>query len=284
MFRLLRKLFYMTLMVAVTSCTTGRVASETTTDAAGAGEPPTAETITAEGPKTATATTAEGPKTPNVVLLVIDGTRQLETIGDSTHTHIPHIWGDLLPQGALIPNFRNQGQTKTNPGHSSILSGTWQQIANDGSERPTEPTLFEYYRRYGGVPASEVQLVSGKGKLKAVAWSTAPGYGKRYGATASVGIYGDRAVYERLIAYSSATNDHGRHVEPMGFQHHGCTCEGCERLLFVALGPDIKHGYVAPPDLVYTQRDLCNTVARILDFPVERSQGRVIEEIFAAEE
>jgi hypothetical protein len=282
---------------------------------------------------------AEAPKTPNVVLLVIDGSRQLETIGDSTHTHIPHIWRDLRPQGALIPNFRNEGETVTNPGHSSILTGTWQHIANDGSERPSEPTLFEYYRRYEGVPENAVQLVSGKSKLRAVAWSTDLDYGKRYGAKATVGFENDPVVYEHLIpilerdhprlvmacfpsvdheghsghwdryvaaieradslagalwvflqkdphyagnTYLFITNDHGRHIDKWGgFQNHGCPCEGCRRLLFLALGPDIKRGYVTPADDVYTQRDLCNTIARILGFPVEHSEGRVIEEIFA---
>lgn len=273
----------------------------------------------------------------NVVLVVVDGTRQSETVDDPDHAYIPHIWNDLRPRGAMIANFRNEGKTLTNPGHSSILTGTWQQIANDGSERPTEPTLFEYYRRHHDVPAKATQIVAGKEKIKALNYSTHADYGADYAAVETSGRGDDRMVFDRLIpilerdkpslvlvcfptvddeghdgdwdryvaaiaqvdsmafalwtflendahyagkTYMFITNDHGRHVDKWGFSDHGCSCDGCERLLFLALGPDIRAGYAVAPDVVYTQRDLCNTVARILDFPVERSKGHVIEEIF----
>jgi hypothetical protein len=275
---------------------------------------------------------------PYVVLFMIDGLRVYESVEDPAHDNIPHMWNELRPQGAFIPNFRNEGQTKTNPGHASVLTGTWQQIANNGSERPTEPTLFEYYRKHTGAPEHDAWIVSGKSKLDALAYSTHEDYGKEYGASETTGLDDDNEVYEVLIetlerdrpslvmacfpdvdlnghdndwdaylgavhnvdslaaecwaylqssphyagkTYMFITSDHGRHDdEAGGFRNHGCPGEGCQRLTFFALGPGIRPGFTVSPDSVYTQRDLCNTVAKILDIPVERSEGRVIGDIF----
>jgi hypothetical protein len=273
-----------------------------------------------------------------VVLFIIDGPRQSETTLDPTHRHIPRMWNEVRPQGAYIPNFRNQGRTKTVPGHASILSGTWQQLKNNGSERPTRPTLFEYYRKHHRVQKRQVQLISGKGKLGSISHSNDPGYGEAFAATTTAGIESDQAVFDTLVTvlgrdkpaltmacfpavdinghsgkvdryiaaieyvdslaaecwtylqndpfyagktYLFFTNDHGRHDdEHGGFQHHGCPCDGCERLMFFGLGPGIRPGYVVDESVIYTQRDLAATVAHILDFPAEYSEGKVIGEIF----
>jgi hypothetical protein len=273
-----------------------------------------------------------------VVLLSIDGPRQTETTLDPSHRHIPKLWNELRPQGAFIPNFRNQGTTKTMPGHASLLTGTWQRIKNNGSERPTRPTLFEYYRKHHRVQKRQVQLVSGKGKVGSISYSLADGYGRAFGAATTAGIDNDLAVFDTLVTvlereqptltvvcfpavdiighsgkfdrylaaieyvdslavecwkylqsdpfyagrtYLFITNDHGRHDdEHGGFQHHGDQCDGCERLMFFAVGPHIRPGYVVDETVIYTQRDVATTIAHILDFPAEYSEGKVIGEIF----
>jgi hypothetical protein len=137
---------------------------------------------------------------PKVVIFAVDGARYTETFGDSTHEWIPHIWNDLRPLGTTLTHFRNQGITSTVPGHCAIVTGTWQDIANDGSERPDEPTLFEYYRHWFSAPAREAYVISGKSKLEVCAWGTHPDYGSSCGATASVGHSNDAAVYTELIS------------------------------------------------------------------------------------
>lgn len=136
---------------------------------------------------------------PKVVIFAIDGARYTETFGDPSHTWIPHIWNDLRPQGTIVTNFRNHGITKTVPGHCALVTGTWQDLANDGSERPDKPTLFEYYRKWMLAPASETYVISGKSKLNVCAWGTHPDYGAAYGATANVGYSNDLAVYNQLM-------------------------------------------------------------------------------------
>lgn len=120
-------------------------------------------------------------QTENVVIAVIDGARYTETFGDPTHQYIPRIWNDLRPQGTIFTSFYNDGITQTNSGHSTILTGTWQSILNDGGELPHKPTLFEYFRKEKNSPASENYVVLGKTKLDILAFSDHADYGASYG-------------------------------------------------------------------------------------------------------
>jgi arylsulfatase A-like enzyme len=140
-----------------------------------------------------------------VVIAVIDGARFTETLGDPNHQYIPRLWNTLRPQGIVYMSFYNNGVTSTTPGHSSILSGVWQYIANDGSEHPHSPTVFEYYRKAFGRPADDVRVILGKKKLVVLAASDAAGYGNSYAATVN-------RVDASLNYNDSAAADNARRV------------------------------------------------------------------------
>lgn len=154
------------------------------------------------------ATVSRQPPTSKVVIFVIDGARYSETFGDTDHALIPHIWDDLRPLGAILTSFRNNGETVTVPGHAALCTGTWQSLANDGSERPDRPTLFEYYRQWYAAAASDAYVISGKPKLDVCAWGTDPDYGPAFGATADVGYGSDVAVYDRLLTVLQTQQPH----------------------------------------------------------------------------
>jgi len=122
----------------------------------------------------------------NVIVVVIDGARYTETFG-GTGTYIPHMYNEMKPLGALYTDFKidyNSGaKTETNPGHASILTGTWQTIANNGSQRPTYPTIFEYIRKENGNPQSDCYAVTGKDKLDILTYSIFSSYGSVYRGT-----------------------------------------------------------------------------------------------------
>jgi Uncharacterized proteins of the AP superfamily len=122
----------------------------------------------------------------NVVIVVIDGARYTETFGADS-LYIPRIWTQLRPLRMIWTNFRNDGITKTDPGHASIATGTWQSIDNIGVIRPTQPTIFEYFRKTSGAPESAAAVVVGKLKLNILAYSTHPNYGAKYKASTSIG-------------------------------------------------------------------------------------------------
>lgn len=135
-----------------------------------------------------TSNVAFGYKTRNVVILVIDGSRYSETFGDSTHKYIPFMWNKLRPLGTIYNNFYNEKMTKTCSGHSTILSGSWQEVMNDGSERPDKPTVFEYYRKENDAPEHKCAVILGKDKLSMLSYSDHADYSAPFGAKV---FYGD---------------------------------------------------------------------------------------------
>lgn len=128
-----------------------------------------------------------GYKTRNVVILVIDGSRYTETFGDSTHQYIPFIWNKLRPLGTIYTKFYNDSMTITCSGHSTILTGAWQKLPNDGSLRPEKPTIYEYYRKQLGSSEDECAVILGKDKLSILSYSTYSGYGEPFGASVLYG-------------------------------------------------------------------------------------------------
>ena len=75
------------------------------------------------------------------------------------------------------------------------------------------------------------------------------------------------------------TNDHGRHDDQHGgFQHHGCGCEGCRHIQFLAVGPSIKKDFIS-----YTDRsipDMAVTASFLLGINPEKATGNIMQEIF----
>ncbi len=77
------------------------------------------------------------------------------------------------------------------------------------------------------------------------------------------------------------TNDHGRHDDQHGgFQHHGCGCEGCRRMKFLAVGPNIRQNFVSQQPRVLP--DMAVTAAHLLGFEMEYATGEVMHEIISA--
>jgi phosphopentomutase len=70
------------------------------------------------------------------------------------------------------------------------------------------------------------------------------------------------------------TNDHGRHTHD--FQNHGDHCEGCEHVMLLVLGPDVKKGVVVDKEAL--QIDVAPTAAELLGFQTPLATGRVLSE------
>ena len=78
--------------------------------------------------------------------------------------------------------------------------------------------------------------------------------------------------------YLFVTNDHGRHDDQHGgFSGHGCGCEGCRHIMFLALGPDIKSNFSS--NQYHRIPDLAVTASAILGLNPEYATGEVISEI-----
>ena len=134
-----------------------------------------------------------------MIIVVVDGGRYSETFGAGPR-NIPHMFNELGPKGTIFTNFRiaDEGLTSTNPGQASILTGTWQVIENDGTERPNKPTIFEYFRKEVSSKNTDCFVVGGKEKMEALSYSTFSGYGSDYGASTNCFDADDDQVYDSL--------------------------------------------------------------------------------------
>lgn len=123
--------------------------------------------------------------TERVVLVIIDGLRYSEGLGDVSHTQVPQM-ASLAEQGALVGNFQNDGFTYTSRAIPAIWCGAWTEINTfndpscDGASNNTTalPTVFEYYRNQLGRPAEDCVYT-----LKALCpWKASldPDYGMDY--------------------------------------------------------------------------------------------------------
>lgn len=156
--------------------------------------------------------------TNHVVILVMDGARYSETWGDPTHANIPQIATNLARRGVVLTNFYTDitsvgGATETNPGHATLACGAYQDIANNGSELPNLPTLFQYYRQQKTAPSNSAWVVTSKDKLFILANSSAAGWFNQFRPRYSCGVNGDGTGGYRAdnlthaIACSVLTND-----------------------------------------------------------------------------
>ncbi|MEJ8755938.1 sulfatase-like hydrolase/transferase [Pontibacter sp. H259] len=78
------------------------------------------------------------------------------------------------------------------------------------------------------------------------------------------------------------TTDHGRHLEGIngGWIDHGDNCEGCQKIFLLAIGPDFKKG--SEVTTKHTLVDISATVAKMMGFEFEQSQGQVMRELFSS--
>lgn len=285
----------------------------------------------------------KGLRTKNVIIVVIDGPRYSETWG-ATPGIIPNMATRLKPRGVFFSNFYNNAFTYTNSGHTAMTTGINQPIDNVDAELPQQPSIFQYWRKATGKPATAAWIISSKDKLHILANTQNPEWKDQFQPSIDCGISGPGSGYradsltlvaaKRILtqlkpnlvlinfmepdgfahaanweyylrgiarddkyvgelynflqknrAYRNTTtllitNDHGRHLDGIGsgFVDHGDDCEGCRHISLLALGPDFKRGRTLTE--TYTLPDVASTTAFLLGFPLEQSQGKVIDGLF----
>lgn len=114
-------------------------------------------------------------KTKNVVVIVIDGPRYSETWGSSRRENIP-VRNGLMSEGLMVEQFFNGGVTFTNPGHCALCTGVYDPLANNGTELPHYPGMFQSYIRYRKQPPYKAYIVTSKDKLYVLGNTQKPGY------------------------------------------------------------------------------------------------------------
>ncbi len=154
--------------------------------------------------------------TERVLLVSIDGPRESETFGDPSRANIPFLDELARAEGLFSHAVKNTASTNTMPGHCALLTGCYEDLKNSvlyafgirqPCPHPAHPTLFERLREERGLPAGAAVLFSSKMKLAGLAYSTAPGYGRKFAARNTCGkweLFGpgnsdDRRTFERAV-------------------------------------------------------------------------------------
>ena len=128
-------------------------------------------------------------KTQNIIIVVVDGPRFTETWGAPSRLFIPHR-SAMLQNGVLCNQFYNKGATSTNPGHTAICTGVYQNINNGGAEYPANPSVFQYWLKTFNRPNSESWVISTKDKLEVLSDCTNPAWKGTFRPMTDCGING----------------------------------------------------------------------------------------------
>lgn len=127
-------------------------------------------------------------KTKYVVVICIDGVRWTEMFGDVNKTYIPNI-AAIAVSGALLSDFRNNGVTTTIPGHDALVTGIYENIANDGTISPKNPSVFQEYIKYIGAVNTDAFICTSKYKLDILANTTNAAWVGTFTPSADCGTY-----------------------------------------------------------------------------------------------
>ncbi|PKV76400.1 alkaline phosphatase family protein [Pontibacter ramchanderi] len=173
---------------------------------------------------------AGGLRSENVIILVIDGVRYSETWG-AVPGLIPNMSQNLLPQGTFCNNFRNEGYTYTNSGHTAITTGINQPIDNYGTELPANPSFFQVWLRQTGKPATAAWIVSSKDKLDILGNTLHPDWQGQALPSLNCGVSGPGSGYRAdsltLVEVLKVLQTHRPNLmlinlmEPDGYAHAG---------------------------------------------------------------
>ena len=119
------------------------------------------------------------PSGNHVILVIIDGARYSETLGDSAARFVPHM-RQLSMEGTVIDTFLNDGVTVTNRGVPAIWSGSWSAPVPFGNTQyMLVPSVWEYYRKAAGADTTQAMYIM---KWLSTPWlmSYHPEYGPSY--------------------------------------------------------------------------------------------------------
>jgi membrane-anchored protein YejM (alkaline phosphatase superfamily) len=118
--------------------------------------------------------------TPKVVLIVIDGLRYSEGLGDLDRTNIPQI-GQLSLQGTYNESFYNDSLTYTSRAIPALWCGSWTEVRDtlyqdQSTQYSVKPTLFEYFRKQRNKSSEDCFYL-----LKSVSAPWLPSFHEDYG-------------------------------------------------------------------------------------------------------
>ena len=116
-----------------------------------------------------------------VVVTFGGGCRYQETFFQEGLRNIPRL-AALKSEGRFFSNCVNNGVLSHYNATSSIVTGNWQRVDDFGFDRAASPTIFEYYRKATGTPATDAWAICTNKSFATMGATRVRGYGEGHGA------------------------------------------------------------------------------------------------------
>lgn len=126
--------------------------------------------------------TAASRKKKVVVVTFGGGARDEETFAPEGQENIPGLLNELIPQSTFYTQVVNHGILGHYVATASLATGVYETFDNFAAVPPQFPTVFEYFRRGLGRPASDAWVVAPSNGFNRIGESDHRSYGKGLGA------------------------------------------------------------------------------------------------------
>src|SRR5277367_2430977 len=149
------------------------------------------------------------PKNRKAVIVTFGGgARDEETFMPDGQENIPHLLHELMPQATFFTNVVNKGILGHYVATASIVTGVYETFNNFAAVSPNNPTVFEYFRKDLGRPATDAWVVAPSNGFARIGESGHNLYGPGLGAgvilpkrllAAALSAASDGARYQHLL-------------------------------------------------------------------------------------
>ncbi len=125
----------------------------------------------------------QSPKGHKAVVVTFGGgARDEETFAPEGQENIPHMLGELIPQGTFFTQVVNHGILGHYVATASLATGAYETLNNFAQIPPANPTVFEYFRKDLKRPAHDTWVVAPSNGFNRIGSSDRSGYGPSLGA------------------------------------------------------------------------------------------------------
>lgn len=112
-----------------------------------------------------------------VVVTFGGGARDEETFAPEGQENIPHMLGELIPQGTFFTQVVNRGILGHYVATASLATGAYETLNNFALTPPQHPTVFEYFRKDLKRPAQDTWVVAPSNGFNRIGCSDSRAYG-----------------------------------------------------------------------------------------------------------
>jgi hypothetical protein len=136
-----------------------------------------------------------------VVVTFGGGARDDETFMPQGQENIPHLLSELVPRATFFTQMVNRGILGHYVATASLATGVYETFNNFALVSPDHPTVFEYFRKDLGRPATDAWVVAPSNGFNCIGESGDRSYGPSFGA----GVI----LPKRLLAAALPSSDDG---------------------------------------------------------------------------